>query len=272
MSAQLVLPEKEIISLYNEGVSLRDLGKKYDTDKGVIKRLLKRNNVKLRTLSEANRIYSFDESIFEKIDSHEKAYWLGFLASDGSVHQNAVKIGLSFKDYEHLKKFRSFMKSEHQIRICHPVVKGKQYKSCEFTISSIKLATDLAKLNIIGNKSKILEPALFSRKYVNSYLLGIVDGDGCFSVDKKGQLHLNIISSLSMCQFIMDTLVKRCKITPTKIIPEKRSKGMYYCYFGGNNKIKRIIDFLYRDVYVFLDRKRSIIENHYKLLNTLDYK
>jgi hypothetical protein len=264
MPERKLLPEQEIITLYNEGVSLRDLAKKYNVDKGVIKKRLIKHNIKLRTLSEANRIYSLDENIFHKIDSHEKAYWLGFIASDGSIYNNSLKIGLSFKDFAHLEKFRAFLKAEHPIHTYYPIVKGKKYKSCEFSIRSDVMIADLLKLNIGTNKSMTLEPAPIKIRYFNSYILGIVDGDGCFSVDKLGQMKMNIISSLPICQFIMDVLVEHCNITPTKIGKEKRSEGMNYCYFGGNIKVKSIVDFLYRDASVCLDRKRNIVRIHYE--------
>jgi hypothetical protein len=116
----------------------------------------------------------------------------------------------------------------------------------------------LKNLNIVPTKSKILKPSIISEEYVNSYILGLIDGDGCFSLDKKNQLHLNVISSLSICQFVMDTLVKKCNITATKIIPEKRSKGIYYCYFGGNTKIAKIVNYIYKNNSCFLERKFKI--------------
>lgn len=264
MSRIKELPEQEIIKQYNEGISLRELGVKYNTDKDVIKRRLVKYGIKLRSLSEANRIYSVDENIFNKIDSHEKAYWLGFIASDGSICEGQLKIGLSFKDFSHLEKFRAFMKSEHPIHIYYPIVKGKKHKSCEISIGSQKIVTDLLKLNVGNKKSFTLEPSKIKKNYLNSYLRGIIDGDGSFSVDKLEQIRLNVISSLPMCQFIMDALVENCDIKPTKICEEKRSPGMYYCYFGGNNKIKSIIDFLYQDAKIYLDRKEIIIRKHYE--------
>ena len=259
-----ILPETEIITLYNEGESLRDLAKKYNVDKGLIKRRLLKHNIVLRTLSEANRIYSLDESIFHKIDSHEKAYWLGFIAADGNVCNNALKIGLSSKDTEHLKKFKAFLKSDHPIHIYHPKVKGKVYESCEFSVRSDRIVADLLKLNITANKSKTLIPAALKSKYLSSYILGIIDGDGCFYLDKKGQMHLSIVGSLPIIQFIMDTLVKECDITATKITEHKSGDGVYLSYFGGNNKIKSIVDFLYQNTEVWLDRKRNIVRDHFE--------
>jgi hypothetical protein len=260
-----ILPETEIISLYNKGLSLRDLAKKYHVDKGVIKKRLLKHNVKLRTLSEANRIYSFNENVFNKIDSHEKAYWLGFIAADGNVCNNALKIGLSSKDAEHLEKFKVFLKSDHPIHIYYPKVNGKIYESCEISVHSDRVTADLLKLNITPNKSKTLLPATLKSKYISSYILGIIDGDGCFYLDKKGQMHFSIVGSLSIIQFIMDTLVRECDITATKITEHKNNTGIYLSYFGGNNKIKSIIDFLYKDAYVCLERKFNIVKNHYKI-------
>jgi hypothetical protein len=258
MSALRNLPDKDITNLYLDGYSLRELSAKFNIDKKSIKNRLVKYGIKLRSLSEANRIYNVDESIFSIIDSHEKAYWLGFIASDGCVVKNTLKIGLSFKDYGHLEKFKMFMKSKHPIKIYYSIVKNKKYKCCEISITSSRLIKDLKNLNIVPTKSKILKPSIISEEYVNSYILGLIDGDGCFSLDKKNQLHLNVISSLSICQFVMDTLVKKCNITATKIIPEKRSKGIYYCYFGGNTKIAKIVNYIYKNNSCFLERKFKI--------------
>ena len=52
-----------------------------------------------------------NENIFQQIDSNNKAYWLGFLAADGSVKGNELSIGLSSKDRGHLAKFLTFIGS-----------------------------------------------------------------------------------------------------------------------------------------------------------------
>ena len=41
------------------------------------------------------------ENIFSEITSDNQAYWLGFLAADGSVNGYQLQIGLSTKDIEH---------------------------------------------------------------------------------------------------------------------------------------------------------------------------
>lgn len=257
------LQEIEICKSYNAGSSLREIAVFYQVDKGTIKRKLIKNDIKLRSLSEANRIYFFDENLFHNIDSHEKAYWLGFIAADGNVCNNTLKIGLSSKDIKHLEKFRLFLKSNHPIHIYHPKIKNKIYESCEFSVRSAQVIADLLRLNITSNKSKTLIPSEIKQEYINSYILGVVDGDGCFYLDKRGQMHLSIVGSLSMIRFIMDVLVKECNITATKITEYKSGSNVYTCYFGGNNKIKSIVDYLYRDTKIYLERKRNIVKDHF---------
>jgi len=263
MAAYIKLPEEDIISKYQQGLSLRYLSEIYNVDKSVIKNRLIKNGIVLRTLSEANRIYEVNEDIFSVIDSHTKAYWLGFIASDGSIYRGSLKLGLSFKDYDHVYKFRNFMGSNHPIKEYTVELNGKQYKSCELRISSLKIINSLSKFGIIPNKSFNLIPANIQSKYINSYILGIIDGDGCFYVDKKNQIKLNVINSYEICQFIVDSFVQNCGIKSTKIIKDNRSK-IYYCYFGGNLKLKKITDFLYKDVDCFLTRKFEIVKNHYR--------
>lgn len=271
MGAYIQLPEVEIAALYQDGISLRDLSRIYKVDKSVIKRRLIKHGFTLRTLSEANRIYSFDENIFANIDSHEKAYWLGFLAADGSICNNTIKIGLSAKDKDHLEKFRSFLTSNHPISNYTATVLGKQYETISFSVHSDKMTADLAKWNIVPRKSKTLEPANIDDKYISSYLLGLVDGDGGFGWHKKPgllpQLRMFFISSLPICRFMMTTLVNECNISETKIIQDKRSPDMYYCYYLGNNKVQKIADYLYRDAVVWLDRKRNIVYQNKEVIN-----
>lgn len=69
---------------------------------------IKKENIEIITNS--TRKYIVDD-VFEKIDTEEKAYWLGFLFADGYVgtNDNSVGLGLAIKDIEHVKKFKKFI-------------------------------------------------------------------------------------------------------------------------------------------------------------------
>ena len=81
---------KEIIKLYTEeNTALYKLEKKFHTSSTTLKRILEMNNIKLKSFRESKRLYPFNESYFETIDSKDKAYFLGFLFADGCVRLGA---------------------------------------------------------------------------------------------------------------------------------------------------------------------------------------
>ena len=53
----------------------------------------------------------FNDTIFESIDTEEKAYWLGFLYADGSISStnNTIELSLKSSDINHLIKFKYFL-------------------------------------------------------------------------------------------------------------------------------------------------------------------
>lgn len=55
-------------------------------DKTTIMRICAENNIKRPNLNRVNR--RLNENYFSIIDSPTKAYWLGFLFTDGSVNQH----------------------------------------------------------------------------------------------------------------------------------------------------------------------------------------
>ena len=63
-------------------------------------------------MSAKNVLYNF-----EKIDTEEKAYWLGFLYADGSVgsKDDRIELGLAEKDFHHIEKFRDFIGINNKI-------------------------------------------------------------------------------------------------------------------------------------------------------------
>ena len=55
------------------------------------------------------RLYTFNIDKF-KVDSHDKYYWLGFIAADGAINRNSLSIELKSIDEEHLNYLILFQK------------------------------------------------------------------------------------------------------------------------------------------------------------------
>lgn len=250
---------EKIPDLYATGMSLYALGKLLNVKYTTIKYHLLKQKITLRKGNQ-NKKYKCNDNYFIEIDSHEKAYWIGFIAADGSVNsqKNLLSIGLAIKDLEHLKLFRKDLESDSKIFTYDSLIKGKKHKCCKLTIYSKQIVNDLKSHNIVPNKSDILEFSQnIPKQYVSSYLLGIIDGDGCFSLGKDKQVRLNLISSYNIVHSIQEILKVHCQISGT-IHEEKRSKGMFYFSCGGNKQMTKLYKYLYQSPR-FLERKKRIL-------------
>lgn len=97
--------KKELIRKYKNGESILKISKEYKLKSCYLKKYLNDWGIKTKT----QKKYFYDETFFEKIDTEEKAYWLGFLYADGCVQENKKRkrciLELAEKDKEHLILF-----------------------------------------------------------------------------------------------------------------------------------------------------------------------
>lgn len=121
--------------------------------------------------------YTCNEQYFSKIDTHEKAYILGFLWADGHNNpRSGLQISLQNRDIEVLENIKKELESNAPIKI------GSKYS--RFSINRKTLFLDLLKLGMFTNKSSNnLQYPLLDKELNSSFLLGIFDGDG--SIWKK---------------------------------------------------------------------------------------
>lgn len=111
-----------------------------------------------------------DEKCFEEVNG-DSLYWAGFIAADGCVHKDNIKIAIMKPDADHVKKFIEFTKSDHQLCIYDKTNKAA------VSFYSPKIAEDLLKFGITPRKSLTYCPTEIC---VNSrdFWRGMVDGDG----------------------------------------------------------------------------------------------
>ncbi len=167
---------QEIIRLYQEELySQKSIGEKFGVDRGVIKRVLLENGIELKA---HNHKYHANYDIFSKIDTAEKAYWLGFIAADGYVTTpratagRTIGINISRKDKEILNKFIKFLDSNIPI-VDHVQTQGfsNNSKMSRVSVNSTKMALDLEEKGITSQKSLTLKPPYIDEKFYLSFIL-----------------------------------------------------------------------------------------------------
>ncbi len=94
--------------------SITQLSKEYDLNKNFLISEVKRQG---GIVINKQNMAKFNETVFDKIDSEEKAYWLGFIFADGTISSHPMnkkpryqfELSLALKDKGHLEKFNSIM-------------------------------------------------------------------------------------------------------------------------------------------------------------------
>lgn len=216
-------------------------------------------------------IYEYNENFFDKIDTQEKAYWLGFLYADGCVLENgknmSLEISLAAKDEEHLKKFLKSIDANIKIRRRTVICSGKECDTRRINVCSTKMCRDLIKLGCTPRKSLTLKfPSenIIQSEFIFDFLRGYFDGDGCISFITNGpKLTSSLISFVGTKDFldgIYNNMVKNG--IPVRYNVKKVSNA-YEMRIYGRDKIIEIYNKFYgRENCVFLTRKKEKLESY----------
>lgn len=128
---------EDVVSLLNQGKTLTQIGKYFNVSTSSLSKLLHKNNYKIDRRS-------FNENVFDCIDTEEKAYWLGFIYADGNISnysnkkpRYAFEISLKGEDKEHLIKFNKFMEFNGN-NVKKKIIKlnGKEYISYRWVVNN----------------------------------------------------------------------------------------------------------------------------------------
>lgn len=133
------------------------------------------------------KTYSCNENSFNKINTNEIAYVLGFICADGSLNKNILNISQS-GEVEKLILFyiKDVLNSNHPLRVVKFGNKNHR-DSYQLNIFSKKIIEDLNSYGIGNNKKYSLSSIKnLPEKYNKSFVRGYFDGDGCVGVyDEK---------------------------------------------------------------------------------------
>lgn len=260
---------------YKNGISTFELGKRFGHTHHYFLDAFKKYGFEIRNNKTNSRKYSVDADYFANIDTHEKAYWLGFLYADGYVcktKEGSKKVGLalSVKDELHIKKFNEALHSTYPIHTytqTHGYTNNTIYS--RVIITSDKLFDDLSKLGVVERKTSVLKPPPIKEEFYPSFILGYFDGDGCIFCNqcRSPFYSINIVGTDEVLSFIHSQFVKN-NITTKRLYLEKRKEKQQVSYirYGGNRVVSKIYEYLYQNIdeQTPLQRKRELFLKCYK--------
>lgn len=176
---------EEILNLAEQGLRPIEIARKLNLVPVSVSQFLNRNGYNYSFKNQGNIRY------FQNIDTHEKAYVLGFIAADGYIvrsNKSSVTLGIQInkEDISILNFIRNQIGSEKELT--YP-----NNKMVRFTLSNKELVQDLYNLGITQRKSLTLTNVLkyFPSTFHPSFIAGYLDGDGCICKNNQVRKQFN---------------------------------------------------------------------------------
>lgn len=200
---------------------------------------------------------TYNSQYFNIIDSHEKAYWIGFLMADGYVNSTDNRFGMELQqgDIHHIEKFLVCIGSNQKVRTRTRYPKdGNAFikiptHSCSILLNNKMMHDDLIKAGVIPNKSLAIKlpEENFVDKYFFDILRGLIDGDGTIGLYKTGNGFMKpSISLVSASKELMTAIQQRLKCYNIYISLTKReTEGRETMYKLRTEKQSTCFDLLY---------------------------
>lgn len=255
--------QKQII--YNYTVLKKGLipsGKPFGVSQRKVKEILQRNNVYIRSYIESKdnlRKYSVDDNYF-KTQSHNMAYILGLLASDGNISskENGVFIQLKVEDKKILEDINKEIKNTRPIKEFER--SDREEKVAKLAFWSFTIKKDLAHYGVVPQKTFTLKPPEFLLpEYRISYIRGYFDGDGSISQGEYSAQFKIGGASKEVVQWIKDVFSTQYGIIANlRTVKGKLSENRdWYEITYYAKRVKEIFDVLYVKNSLYLERKHQ---------------
>lgn len=122
---------------------------------------------------------------FKEINTPDKAYWIGVLATDGCVSENSrISLSQVIKDAPLVEAFAKTVGAEmflktRKVKSENFLGKSKTKIMRVVRFTSKQMAIDLEKEFISKRKTKTLSISPCANLFPSAYLRGCLDGDGC---------------------------------------------------------------------------------------------
>lgn len=266
-SKKILTPEQVnlIKPLYvNNTNTIKELANMVDLDRETLTNLINEFGWKRNNHNRVNK--RIQSNYFSCIDTPEKAYWLGFLFTDGCVDHyrdlNRVRLQLQLTDKHILERFK-----ENLCLDCKIIIDERPNSICcsvEFTDAQI--VSDLEKYNIIPNKTYKINHIPYEFipcEYLKDFARGLFDGDGNLYVNGN-DVTFGFTSYCKECVEDFKTIINLIINNKTESTPFFTSA--WHINWRGRQQVYQILTRLYENSTIHLNRK---FQRYQQLANSL---
>lgn len=268
-SYKLSISKADIIKKYLNGLSCPEIAKECGCNPSYINAVIKKSGTERRKAGEVNRKYKINESYFNEIDNEEKAYFLGFLFSDGdnNTRKHVVRLRLQEKDLDILERLNSLIENESPVRVIPYREKSTAFKNGQdvacLIINSRRVSDRLNEIGFTPKKSFTINYPAIPRELDRHFIRGYFDGNGSFGITNSKcngytqiRFYLDIDGSDNILSVMQVILVQEMDLSITKrsVRAENTDGKVVTLRYSGEQALK-IMDWIYKDSSIKMDRK-----------------
>lgn len=253
MSKRLTRQEVDAaICMYTkDGLSCAKIGATLGVSDVAIRNQLKNNGVDIRSISQARRSIPCNHQYFSQPLDERRAYWIGFMLADGCVNEKrygqtaGIYARLTSGDRHHLEKLAIDLGSKHKII---------EVEGCaQLAISSAELADGLIRYGVVPRKSAQHQCSpLIPDSLLPHYFRGYFDGNGGISRHLRSRWSISCSAGEHFLTAFRDWISGQIGGHPAKI---SFRDGIHRMAWAGTHRCREILDLMYQDADVYLDRK-----------------
>ena len=241
--------EKAIQEYVKTNKSARQVAREFNLGKDKVT-----NELKRRGLLRPKKDNSYNTRFFHTIDTEAKAYWLGFICADGCVQsggRNVMEITLSSVDKEHLNKFKHDINFKGEVKI----KKGTKYEACRISLYGEQIIQDLCSHGAVPRKSLVLQfPKHLDKNLIRHFIRGYFDGDGSvYEYQKLHKISMSMLGTQEFLEEVQNIFVQELGVSRVKIYKHQN----VFEYKKSRKEAIKIMDYLYKDCTIYLERKFS---------------
>lgn len=275
-----------VINLVNEGKTVSEIAKQLGRNTSSVSSVVKRFNLTPKKAYEN----TVKDDFFDKIDSEEKAYLLGFFIADGCINKTTDRskgrfcINQSEDDQEIVEAYKEYLQIPSKIQIIDNQ-SGAKHRKPQWRIrwTSVHMMETMENIyNIHPHKTTDTEfefPInLIPEDLQGHFVRGFIDGDGYMG--DNGQVHNFSVSIVGVSEKFLTMIGDLVSKATGMVYNLYKSKGKTVDYISLRwsservDKLEKITDlknYLYTNATIFLSRKKEKIDDYIKYrANILD--
>lgn len=282
------LEEDDLVQAYQADRSITKLSRQTGHARKTIRRILHRHGVDVSHVSptgNGNTRYAIHYDYFSTIDSHEKAYVLGLLWADGHNARVGSKCEVRLALHQHDFYILEYIRDLIYPRGDKPVYVRAKKRQGVLSIRTKSISDDLARLGMVGNKTRESHLPLIDDRFMPSFMLGYFDGDGCIYLQRRktrgtrygqGERYTSMCASVDIIsnRFITDEIVQwfaQRGVTFRSKVLKGRNPHYPHIYICGYDSVKRFYDIVYAHQKTFLRRKHERFVAYFRYKTSKTY-